>query len=83
MCEPDKAVEYYRQGLSIEPSNYEMHSNLVFMMDLSGKFTMKELYEERKRWSEIHADPLYPKPPIDTAFYGGYKDITLCAQSGV
>ena len=82
LCDIDKAIECSRKGLSIEPGNDEMHSNLIFMMDLSGRYSMQELFEERKRWGEIHADPHYPKSPIDTALYGCYKELPY-TPSGV
>jgi predicted O-linked N-acetylglucosamine transferase (SPINDLY family) len=57
----NESVEHCRMALAIKPDNAETHSNLIFTLDLAAK-DMSELFIERKKWDEVHADPLWMSP---------------------
>ncbi len=63
----DEAVKSYRHALKIKPDYFEAHSNLIFSLDLAANADMSELQEERKKWDETYAAPLWQKSPHTNA----------------
>lgn len=54
----DEAIAYYRRALELEPHFRDAHSNLLFCMNLSPRYTAEAMFREYRRWSEIHEAPL-------------------------
>ncbi|MEN6628026.1 MAG: tetratricopeptide repeat protein, partial [Sulfuricella sp.] len=51
-----EAVVCYRTSIKIKPG--KAHSNLIFALDLMSEADTPTLQGERRKWGEIHADPL-------------------------
>ena len=54
----EEAIPYYRGAVAAEPGNAVYRSNLLFMLNASREVSDRELFEEHRRWNEIHAAPL-------------------------
>src|SRR3972149_5856584 len=56
------AVACYRRALEIKPGLADARSNLIFCLDLMPSVGLVEQHEERRRWDEAHAAPLWQEP---------------------
>jgi predicted O-linked N-acetylglucosamine transferase (SPINDLY family) len=54
----DEAVACYRRAVELAPDRPEIHSNLVYTQVFRLASDARTLYEEQRRWSRVHADPL-------------------------
>jgi predicted O-linked N-acetylglucosamine transferase (SPINDLY family) len=55
---PEKAIECYRKVLEIEPNNAVAHSNLLFSLQYTANHSPEWLFEEHRKWAEVHEKPL-------------------------
>lgn len=58
----DDVIAMYRSALEIKPDFADAHSNLIFCLDMMATMGLAELQEERRRWDEAHAAPLWREP---------------------
>ncbi len=56
----EEAIEAYREALRIEPGSREVHSNLLAHLNSSANCSAREVYQEHRRWDELHARKLMP-----------------------
>ena len=56
--DPRKAVECYKKVLEIEPDNAVAHSNLLFSYQYNADHSHAWMYEQHRKWSEVHEKPL-------------------------
>jgi protein O-GlcNAc transferase len=54
----EEAVACYRRALELKPDNAGTHSNLVYTQIFSPDYDAQTLYEEHRRWNQLHAAPL-------------------------
>jgi predicted O-linked N-acetylglucosamine transferase (SPINDLY family) len=54
----DEAVAAYRAGLAIRPDAAFLHSNLILALHYHPASDARAIYEECRRWSLQHAEPL-------------------------
>jgi len=52
LTEFEPAIICFREALKLEPEYPNAHSNLIFTMDLDGRFGMPELFAERQNWNQ-------------------------------
>jgi predicted O-linked N-acetylglucosamine transferase (SPINDLY family) len=58
MGQLDEAIASYRQVMRLKPDDAGAHSNLVFSVQYHPGYDAKMIYEEARRWSQQHAEPL-------------------------
>jgi predicted O-linked N-acetylglucosamine transferase (SPINDLY family) len=54
----DEAIACYRRALELKPDFAHVHSNLLCTQLLCPRCDAQTLYEEHRRWSRQHAEPL-------------------------
>ena len=54
----EQAIECYREAVRHQPQSARIHSNLLYALHFHPGSTPKSLYEEHRRWNELHANPL-------------------------
>jgi predicted O-linked N-acetylglucosamine transferase (SPINDLY family) len=54
----DGAMECYQRGLALRPQFLSIHSNLLFTMQFSERFDAAAIFEEHRRFDELHTKPL-------------------------
>jgi protein O-GlcNAc transferase len=54
----DAALECYRSAVALQPSNAQMHCNLVYSLHFHPAYDQHALAAENRRWRIQHADPL-------------------------
>ena len=52
------AVKRYRQALSLDPTMVDVHSSLIFQLDLLPGPDTAAQQQERRLWNQLHAEPL-------------------------
>lgn len=61
-----KAVAASRRAVELKPDSAGARSNLVFFLTFDPTASEARIFEEHRRWSQIHADPLLPSRPLHT-----------------
>ncbi len=63
----DEAITRFRRALELKPEYAEAHSNLVYTQVFSPGYDAQALYEEHRRWNQLHAAPLaqFIKPHLN------------------
>jgi predicted O-linked N-acetylglucosamine transferase (SPINDLY family) len=59
----DEAIPMYRQVIALKPAQSDIHSNLLYAMQLSDSVTPEQLLAEHTRWAEQFASPLANRIP--------------------
>jgi predicted O-linked N-acetylglucosamine transferase (SPINDLY family) len=54
----DEAVACYRRALELKPDYGVAHSNLLYTLVFCTGYDAQTIFEEHRRWSRQHADPL-------------------------
>ena len=54
----EEAIACYRRAVELNPKCAWMHSNVVFSQHFSPNYDAERLYEEHRRWNQLHAAPL-------------------------
>ena len=52
------ALACYRKSLALNPNNARIHSNLVLTLNCASDYEARAIYEEHRRWSLRHTEPL-------------------------
>jgi predicted O-linked N-acetylglucosamine transferase (SPINDLY family) len=65
----DEALTAVRAGLLVKPDSAAIHDNLVFMSHYHPAWDSATLYQEARRWNDLHAAPL-------AKYHGGYANTT-------
>jgi len=52
-------METYRKAISLNPMNFEAHSNLLFAMELYEGYSLEDIKAERDEWNLVHAEKFY------------------------
>lgn len=60
MGQVGKAIECYHQALAIRTDDHGVHSNLLFSLNYHPDYSRAQIYEEHRRWDELHARRLWP-----------------------
>jgi predicted O-linked N-acetylglucosamine transferase (SPINDLY family) len=60
----EESVTVLREALRLDPSRHDVHSLLIFVLDLCPGVTIAEQQAERKRWYERHAFGKRPEQPF-------------------
>jgi predicted O-linked N-acetylglucosamine transferase (SPINDLY family) len=53
-----EAIAAYRKAVQIKPGYTQAHSNLLYTLIFCPEYNAATLYEEHRRWNELHAAPL-------------------------
>jgi len=53
----DRAIACYREGLAKDRGNVIAHSSLIYTMHLDPAYDAQGLWEEHRRWNQLHAAP--------------------------
>ncbi|HEY4329674.1 MAG TPA: hypothetical protein VGN88_08050, partial [Phycisphaerae bacterium] len=56
--EQDEAVAAYRKALRMRPRDHATHSNLIYMLHFHPGYDAQAIYEESRKWDELHGRPL-------------------------
>jgi predicted O-linked N-acetylglucosamine transferase (SPINDLY family) len=54
----DEAIAYYREAVWLQPTLSEVHSNLLYALQAHPLYEARAIYEEHRRWNEVHGAPL-------------------------
>jgi predicted O-linked N-acetylglucosamine transferase (SPINDLY family) len=54
----DEALAAYRTALRLKPAAVNIHSNLILTLHYHPGYDARAIYEECRRWSQQHAEPL-------------------------
>jgi protein O-GlcNAc transferase len=57
----EEAVARYREAIALDPSDSDLHSNLLYTLHYLDGVTGEQLLAEHLMWARRHAEPLYPK----------------------
>lgn len=60
MGDVEKAIEVYHEVVKRRPDFVTGHSNLIFDMHFSPRYSMQDLYDEADRWDALKSRPLTP-----------------------
>jgi len=55
MGDADRANEFLRKALELDSTNANAHSNLLYSLNNSDKYTQQEMFQEALRWDQLHA----------------------------
>lgn len=54
----DEAITCYRRVLQLQPDHAAVHSNRLFALNYHPDYDAKMIFNEHRRWGELHADNL-------------------------
>ena len=80
-----EAIASYRRAIQLRPDNTASHSNLVLTLHYHPDCDAKSIYDEARRWNQLHAEPLkkFIQPHLnsrdpDRRLRIGYMSPDLC-----
>src|SRR5437763_8377910 len=66
-----EALESQRTAVERAPSSATLHSNALMLLSYPEGVDAASLFNEHKRWSELHAERVAPMPPASAPAGGG------------
>ena len=60
---PTEAIARYREALRLAPDSYSTHSNVLFCLCHDPASSAADLFEEHRRWGDLHGTPAEPFAP--------------------